>query len=84
MGQMAKPWYWMVRLWCWIMKADRIFRLCRADLKNKAGQLLAYMVFDLLAFEGEDLRTLRLIERKEKLEALLKGRSVQYPFQQPH
>ncbi len=41
-------------------------------MRNPNGQSLTYIVFDLLALDGADLRGLRLIERKEMLEALMK------------
>ena len=46
------------------------FSLLQNSLKNKKNNLY-YCVFDLLAFDGEDLRDLPLIERKAKLERLL-------------
>lgn len=43
---------------------------------KKAGEKqLVYMVFDLLALDGKDLRNLPLSERKERLESLLKDAS---------
>lgn len=42
-----------------------------ARSKNKEG--LCYVLFDLLALDGKDLRGLPLLERKEKLKALLTG-----------
>ncbi len=47
------------------------------DLQNavKSGRAdqAIYMVFDLLALDGDDLRELPLLERKSRLEALLKN-----------
>jgi len=41
-------------------------------LKNPQAKNLTYIVFDLLALDGADLRGQRLIDRKDTLEALLK------------
>ncbi len=49
------------------------FQALQNCLKDHKGYSLVYMVFDLLAFEGADLRLLRLIDRKSKLEALMKN-----------
>jgi len=48
------------------------FQALQNRLKNPGGYRLVYMVFDLLALDGADLRRSRLVDRKEKLEALLK------------
>ncbi len=40
---------------------------------KSGGDGLNYVVFDLLALDGEDLRKLPLSERKKKLKALIKG-----------
>lgn len=40
---------------------------------NKAEHQLVYIIFDILAFDGEDLRKNQLIERKKKLSELLKN-----------
>lgn len=48
------------------------FQALQNYLKNPGGRKLSYIIFDLLALDGEDLRGRRLIERKEMLEALLK------------
>lgn len=48
------------------------FQALQNYIKNPAGKALTYIVFDLLALDGADLRGLPLIERKEKLEALMK------------
>jgi bifunctional non-homologous end joining protein LigD len=46
-----------------------------ADIQRAAALApVSYMVFDLLACEGHDLRPLRLIDRKEVLRGLLPGR----------
>ncbi|HOS17766.1 MAG TPA: DNA ligase D [Clostridia bacterium] len=47
------------------------FQALQTYMKNPAGRRLTYIVFDLLALDGEDLRGRPLIERKQKLEALL-------------
>ncbi|MDX9871053.1 MAG: DNA ligase D [Clostridia bacterium] len=48
------------------------FQALQNHLKNPRTKNLTYIVFDLLALEGGDLRGNRLIDRKETLEALLK------------
>lgn len=49
------------------------FQALQNYMKNPEHKSLTYVVFDLLALDGEDLRGRRLIERKEKLEALLEN-----------
>lgn len=49
------------------------FQALQNYMKNPGHKSLTYIVFDLLALDGEDLRARRLIERKEKLETLLKN-----------
>ncbi|MCH5147419.1 MAG: DNA ligase D [Clostridiales bacterium] len=49
------------------------FGALQAYIKNKSTGGLNYVIFDLLALDGEDLRELPLIERKQKLKALLKN-----------
>ncbi len=49
------------------------FQALQSYLKRPQGQHLTYLVFDLLALDGEDLRTRPLIARKEALEALLQA-----------
>lgn len=49
------------------------FQALQNYIKNPRGKNLTYIVFDLLALDGEDLRERRLSDRKEKLEALLKN-----------
>ncbi|MEA4924269.1 MAG: DNA ligase D [Syntrophomonadaceae bacterium] len=48
------------------------FQALQNSMKNPQAQNLTYIVFDLLALDGADLRGHRLIDRKENLEALLK------------
>jgi len=48
------------------------FQALQNYMRNPKGQNLTYIVFDLLALDGADLRGRRLIDRKETLEALLK------------
>ncbi len=48
------------------------FQALQNYMKNPAGQNLTYIIFDLLALDGKDLRGRRLIDRKEKLETLMK------------
>ncbi|WP_425808127.1 DNA ligase D [Desulfitobacterium sp. Sab5] len=47
------------------------FQALQNYLKNPQAQNLTYIVFDLLALDGADLRGQRLIDRKETLEALM-------------
>ena len=49
------------------------FQALQNYVKNPKGQKLTYIVFDLLALGGEDLREKQLIDRKETLEALLQN-----------
>ncbi len=49
------------------------FQALQNYLKNPAGQKLTYVVFDLLALEGQDLRDRPLTERKARLEVLMAG-----------
>ncbi len=58
-----------------------------ADLKNALsdpGSPLSYYVFDLLYLDGNDLRKLPLIERKEKLQPLLEKRKLERIFYSEH
>ncbi|MGI6120469.1 MAG: DNA ligase D [Desulfosporosinus sp.] len=48
------------------------FQALQNYMRNPQAQNLTYIVFDLLALDGADLRGQRLIDRKETLEALLK------------
>ncbi|HHU22417.1 MAG TPA: DNA ligase D [Clostridiales bacterium] len=49
------------------------FQALQNYIKNPAGQNLTYIVFDLLALDGKDLRQQPLIQRKNALEALMKN-----------
>ena len=49
------------------------FQALQNYVKNPQGQSLTYIVFDLLALDGVDLRGHRLIDRKEILETLMQG-----------
>jgi len=49
------------------------FQALQNYMKNPKGQSLTYIVFDLLALDGVDLRRNPLIERKEQLEQLLEN-----------
>jgi len=49
------------------------FQALQAYIKNPAGRELQYMIFDILALDGEDLRQLPLVKRKELLARLLAG-----------
>ncbi len=48
------------------------FQALQNYMRNPQGKNLTYIVFDLLALDGSDLRGRRLIDRKETLEALMK------------
>ena len=48
------------------------FQALQNFMKNPQAKNLTYIVFDLLALDGKDLRGRRLIDRKETLEALMK------------
>lgn len=48
------------------------FQALQNYIKNPRGQSASYMVFDLLALDGEDLRELKLSDRKNRLEELMK------------
>jgi len=47
------------------------FQALQNYIRSPAGKALTYIVFDLLALDGRDLRNQPLIERKEKLEILM-------------
>ncbi|MDF3001557.1 MAG: ligase [Bacillota bacterium] len=47
------------------------FQALQSFMKNPKGQRLTYIVFDLLALGGEDLRSRPLLERKELLKTLM-------------
>ncbi|QNK39751.1 DNA ligase D [Caproicibacter fermentans] len=47
------------------------FQALQSYLKNPGDKQLTYLVFDVLALDGEDLRELPLTDRKNTLEALL-------------
>ena len=49
------------------------FHALQNYMKNPKPPYLTYIVFDLLAFDGMDLREEPLIKRKEKLEELIKN-----------
>ncbi|MDP4153599.1 MAG: DNA ligase D [Bacillota bacterium] len=49
------------------------FQALQNYMKNPKGQNLTYIIFDLLALDGADLRGSPLVERKQKLEALMKN-----------
>ncbi|MDF2522888.1 MAG: ligase [Clostridiales bacterium] len=53
-------------------KGKTDFQALQNYMKNPKGQNLTYIVFDLLALDGTDLRSQRLTDRKETLEALMK------------
>lgn len=48
------------------------FQALQNYLKSPKGHELTYMVFDLLALDGADMRRSRLIDRKNKLDALMR------------
>lgn len=47
------------------------FQALHSYLQNRQSQNLFYIIFDLLALDGEDIRGQTLIERKEKLRSLM-------------
>jgi bifunctional non-homologous end joining protein LigD len=49
------------------------FQALQSYMKKPEGKSLTYIVFDLLALEGDDLRGRPLIDRKKTLEALMEG-----------
>lgn len=49
------------------------FQALQNYMKNPPAQNLTFIVFDLLALDGTDLRNRPLSDRKEMLEALMKG-----------
>lgn len=49
------------------------FQKLQNSLKSKEDRGLRYYIFDILYLNGEDLRNLPLLERKEILKAVLKG-----------
>lgn len=49
------------------------FGALQRAIKSKRVEGLCYVVFDILALDGEDLRGLPLLERKKILEKVLKG-----------
>ena len=53
-------------------KGKTDFQALQNYMKKPEGQNLTYIIFDLLALDGEDLRSRPLVERKEKLEYLMK------------
>lgn len=48
------------------------FQALQNFMKNPKGKNLTYIVFDILALDGADLRSRHLIDRKETLETLIK------------
>lgn len=49
------------------------FQALQNYIKNKESKNLTYIIFDILALEGKDLREKTLVERKQILEELMKG-----------
>lgn len=49
------------------------FQALQNHLKFGSNAQIVFMIFDLLALDGQDLRSLPLLERKEKLKELLKN-----------
>jgi len=58
------------------------FQALQSYLRKPGGKSLTYIIFDLLALDGEDLREKKLIERKEMLEALMKDAPKNLRFSQ--
>lgn len=50
------------------------FQALQSAIRKKNTDLASYVIFDLLSLDGNDLRSLPLIQRKRKLAALLKNR----------
>ena len=48
------------------------FHALQNHMRNPQSKNLSYMIFDLLALDGTDLREQRLLQRKEMLELLMK------------
>lgn len=63
-------------------KGKSDFQSLQNFVKTGESQNLVYMIFDLLALDGEDLRNLPLIERKKKLQELLSSSSESLCFSQ--
>lgn len=60
------------------------FQALQNYLKKPTGKELTFIVFDLLAADGKDLRDLPLSERKSALEKLMKGAPSIRRLQQTH
>jgi len=60
----------MEKLSFWIRREDRTFS-CYKTTEEK-GSSSGYYVFDILFFQGKDLRQLTLMERRKILKELLK------------
>ena len=58
------------------------FQALQNYMRNPKGQNLTYIIFDLLALDGVDLRGHRLIDRKEMLEELMKDSPKNLRFSQ--
>ncbi len=56
------------------------FGLLQSYIKNPDDKNLTYMVFDLLALDGKDLRKTPILERKKILKKLLKNSPPQIQF----
>lgn len=57
---------------CLDKKGRSSFELLQSEIKTGGGNF-CYVVFDILAFNGKDLRNQKLFERKEILEKLMKN-----------
>ena len=68
-GSAATP-SWTARWWPWTATGRSQFQLLQNYQKTGQGDLL-YVVFDLLALDGKDLRGRPLVERKRLLKKLL-------------
>jgi bifunctional non-homologous end joining protein LigD len=49
------------------------FQALQNYMRNPTGKNLTYVIFDLLALDGEDFRQRPLVERKKALETLMEG-----------
>jgi len=48
------------------------FQALQSFIKNPVGKNLTYIIFDLLAYGGKDIRSLPITERKKKLKQIMK------------
>lgn len=58
------------------------FQALQNYMRQPMGKNLTYIIFDLLALDGEDLRGCRLIDRKETLEVLMENSPKELHYSQ--